>query len=134
MTTYTIEYNEGCNSKKGKYASTKDLHIAIKDAISNFPEMKGYLKFDIVVHRDGKEDFEARMDASHTHNCIIAKFQHSAKFFKSQKGIEYFQSMKDYLWADSAEEMSNFYQELANDCKETQLDQNADCWLWMCGE
>ena len=42
--------------------------------------------------------------------------------------------MKKYLWADSAEAMANFYQDLANDCKETKLDKNADSWLWMCGE
>ena len=134
MTTYTIEFNEGYISKEGTYNSTKELTKAIKEVLSYEPNLKGYNKFDIVVHREGKENFEARMDADHENFCIIAKFQHSADFYKSQRGIEYFQSMKKYLWADSADEMANFYQELANDCKETKLDQNADSWLWMCGE
>ena len=134
MTTFTIEFNEGYENVEGTYNSTKDLTKAIKKVLSYEPNIKGYIKFDIVVHREAKENFQARMDASHTHNCIIAKFQYSADFYKSQKGINYFQGMKKYLWADSAEEMANFYQELADDCKETHLDKNADSFMWMFSE
>lgn len=134
MTTYTIEFNEGYENSEGTYNSTKDLTKAIKKVLSYEPNLEGYIKFDIVVHREGKENFKARMDADHKNFCIIAKFQHSANFYKSQKGIEYFEGMKKYLWADSAYEMADFYQELTNDCEETSLDQNADCYMWMCGE
>ena len=134
MSKYTITFNEGYISKEGTYSSTEDLTKAIKEVLSYEPNLEGYIKFDIVVHREGKEDFEARIDADHDNFCMIATFQHRADFYKTQKGIEYFQSMKKYLWHETAEEMANFYQELADYCKETQLDQNADCWLWMCGE
>ena len=61
MTTYTIEFNEGYISKDGKYNSTKELTKAIKEVLSYEPNLQGYNKFDIVVHREGKENFEARI-------------------------------------------------------------------------
>ena len=134
MTSYTITFNEGFISKEGTYNSTKELTKAIKEVLSYEPNLEGYNKFDILVHRDGEEDFEARMDADHENFCIIAKFEYSASFYRSQRGIEYFEGMKKYLWADSADEMANFYQTLADDCKETKIDEVADCWMWLCGE
>ena len=117
MTTYTIDFNEGYINKEGKYTSKIELQKAIKEVLSYEPNLKGYIKFDIRVHREGKEDFEARFDADHENFCISKKFKYTSDFYKTTKGIQYFKSMKKYLWGDSAKEMSSFYHELYIDCQ-----------------
>ena len=132
MTTYTIDFNEGYINKEGTYSNKKELTKAIQEVLSYEPNLQGYIKFDIRIHRAGKEDFEARFDADHNNTCIVKKFQSSSDFYKSSRGKSYFESMKKYLWANTSEEMALFYKELADDCSDIELDDNAQSWLWLC--
>lgn len=100
---------------------------------------RNYLKVWIDVIVDGADYLtDIRLDVSDDYKCFIRAMDYRANFYTTQKGIDYANNMKRYFEdAKSAEYLHNLYKGIADMCKEqqeTKLDQNADCWLWMCGE
>lgn len=100
---------------------------------------RNYLKVWIDVIVDGADYLkEIRLDVCEDHKCFIRAMEYRSNFYTTDRGIQYANNMKRYFEdASSAQELHEMYKGIANMCKEqqeTKLDQNADCWLWMCGE
>ncbi len=107
-----------------KYADINQLNATLKELAQT---TINYRKIWIDVYIGGKLYFgNVRFDITKEDHCFIKTMEYRSNFYKTEKGINYANSMLRYFPDNkNAQQLSKLYRSIANECKNQQCDKVA---------